>query len=223
MNEIRLKVGVFFFSLAYTLCKGEICMTKIHIFLFKQYQKIHVFCLLMLIAFQIVMNVRMNSFLWLAAFSSIFANLVYFATNPNKLKRRTYTLLAISSCFSLTTIAIRFLWIAFMIDLRNIRAFFLGMLIFGCLVILATKFIPYRKKSKLTLEKLTSRLKIVGWGLMIFLFFYQITLSYIFRPNFLTITSLTVSHFNLILVIWVYFDIKRLYQIKSPHQKALKL
>ena len=191
-------------------------MSSFRLFCFKQYFKIHLFCLLMMVVFRLFMHVQLGITLWLALIVSTVASSCYLFLKPFMITRDTYTIMALTSCFSLSIIALRFLWIALAIDLINMLYFVIAMVIFALIISFSIKFKGLRKKKKkLTQQALIKYGRIVGWGFLGFLFFYQLVLSYLLRPNFLTVMALSVSHLNLLLIIWTYFDLGRLYSSKS--------
>jgi len=125
-----------------------------------------------------------------------------------------YAMMAISSCFSFSTIALRFLWIALRIDLVNMMYFLFSMLVFAIVIAVVKKG---RRKKRRVRQKVdaTKYIRYLAWGFLLFLFFYQLVLSYLLRPNFLTVLALSVSHLNLLLIIWTYFDVRKLYEGKG--------
>ena len=189
-------------------------MNSLRQFAFRQYLKVHIFCLLMMVIFRIFMTIQMGFMLWIVLLSSTFGSIVYLVTKPFMLSKDTYTVMAVTSCISLSIIAQRFLWIAFRIDWRNMLFFFLSMLLFASLIaVWFRKKGWYRRKNQTMREKI-GRLRYTGWSFFFFLFFYQLILSYLLRPNFLTVLALTVSHMNVLLMMWTYFDVRRLYVSK---------
>jgi len=189
-------------------------MSGLRQFAFKQYFKVHIFCLLMMGIFRIFMNVQMGFVLWFVLILSIFGSIIYLVTKPFMLSKDVYTVMAVSSCISLSMIAQRFLWIAFRIDLRNMLYFLVSMLVFATIVTMWLRMKGYkrkRKKKHQTIREKVNKLRYVGWFFLLFLFFYQVILSYLLRPNFLTVLALTVSHMNLLLIIWTYFDVRKLH------------
>ena len=186
-------------------------MSGFRLFCFKQFFKIHLFCLLMMVVFRLFMNVNLGFFLWVVLIVSAFFSVVHLCLKPYMITKDIYAMMAISSCVSFSIIAHRFLWIALRIDLFNMMYFFLSMLIFAAIVMI----VRGRKKKKRAPQRrevdIVKYLRYLGWGFLLFLFFYQLILSYLLRPNFLTVLALSVSHTNLLLIIWTYFDVKRLY------------
>lgn len=190
-------------------------MSGLRQFAFKQYLKVHIFCLLMMVIFRIFMNIQMGFMLWVVLILSTLGIISYSLTKPFMLSKEIYAVMAVTSCISLSIIVQRFLWIALRIDLRNMLYFFLSMLIFASIVTLSfcVKGRNKKKQHRSVREKI-KRLRYTGWVFLLFLFFYQLILSYLLRPNFLTVLALTVSHVNLVLIIWTYFDVKRMYVSK---------
>ena len=190
-------------------------MSGFRLFCFKQFCKIHVFCLLMMIVFKLFMNVNLGFLLWIVVIISTLSIGLYLLYKPLIITKDIYAIMAVSSCVSLSIIAQRFLWIALRIDLINMFYFFLLMLIFAGIVVGSLKVLGWQKKRgkgcKMDFVKL---MRYVGWSFLVFLFFYQLILSYLLRPNFLTVMALSVSHTNLLLIIWTYFDVKKLYRNK---------
>lgn len=187
-------------------------MSGFRLFCFKQFFKVHVFCLLMMAVFRLLMNVNLGFLLWIALFVSSFSSGLYLLQKPYTITKDTYAILAISSCVSLSIIAQRFLLIALRIDLMNMMYFLLSIVIFGLIVAwqMHSKDQRKQKRHRKKVDWL-KRLRYIGWGFLLFLFFYQLVLSYVLRPNFLTVMALSISHGNLLLIIWTYFDVKRLY------------
>ena len=207
------------------LKRGDI-MSGFRLFCFKQFFKVHIFCLLMTAVFRLFMNVNLGFMLWLVLFVSTFSSGLYLLQRPYTITKDTYAILAVSACVSMSIIAQRFLWIALRIDLINMMYFLLSMLIFALIVVgkrhLANqkkhRYYRYRTQRKVDWLK---RLRYIGWIFLLFLFFYQLILSYLLRPNFLTVMALSISHGNLLLIIWTYFDIKRLYAPKYPPKRRV--
>ena len=189
-------------------------MSRLRLFLFKQYFKIHVFCLLMIVTFRLFMNVRVGFLLWLVIVISACNVLIGLATKTYFLSKDVYTIVAASACFSLSLISWRFLWVALAIDLRNMSHFLIAMLLFAGVTFVITKLLPHRKRRPRKSGRLMRKLRYTGWALLVFLFFYQVVLSYLLRPNFLTVLSLSVSHVNLLVIIWTYFDLKKLHRLQ---------
>jgi len=189
-------------------------MSRLHQFLFKQYFKIHVFCLLMIVTFRFLMDVHVGLFMWLVVVTSVCSVLIGITTKPFFLSKDVYAIVAVSACFSLTLVSWRFLWVALAIDLRNMMHFLVVMLIFALVTFIISKKLPHRKRKSWRSKRLIRRLKYIGWSLLVFLFFYQVVLSYLLRPNFLTVLSLSVSHVNLLVIIWTYFDLRKLYRLQ---------
>lgn len=193
----------------------EIKMSGLRQFAFKQYLKVHIFCLLMMVIFRIFMNIQMGLMQWIVLILSVLGSIIYISTKPFMLSKDIYAVMAVTSCISLSITAQRFLWIALRIDLRNMFYFSLSMLIFAGIVAVwfRVKSRNRERKNRMIREKI-KRLRYTGWFFLLFLFFYQLILSYLLRPNFLTVLALSVSHGNLLLVIWTYFDVRRLYVSK---------
>jgi len=167
------------------------------------------------------MNVSFGLLLWIVVIVSTSCIGIYLfykpyiASKPFMITKDVYTIMAVSSCISLSIIAQRFLFIALRIDLINMLYFFLLMVLFAGIVAGSMKVMGWRKKKGI--RRKGSFLKIIrhlGWGFLLFLFFYQLVLSYLLRPNFLTVMALSVSHVNLLLIIWTYFDVRRLYRYR---------
>jgi len=158
------------------------------------------------------MNVNLGFMLWIVVVVSTLCIGVYLLSKPLMITKDIYAIMAISSCISLSIITQRFLWIALRIDLINMMYFFLSMLIFAGIVAGSVKLGGWRRrkgfKRKVNLVKCMRHL---GWGFLLFLFFYQLVLSYLLRPNFLTVMALSISHVNLLLIMWTYFDVRKLY------------
>lgn len=191
-------------------------MEGFRLFCFKQFFKIHLFCLAMMVVFKLFMHVRFNVLLWLVLIFSIFCCGLYLRTKPYMLTKEIYATTAISSSFCMSIIAQRFLWIALRIDFLNMLYFFLSMVIFAMIISFALKFKTKKKQPRFRKKVCwVTRLRYMGWGFFLFLFFYQLILSYLLRPNFLTVMALSISHGNLLLIMWTYFDIKKLYGKKS--------
>jgi len=169
----------------------------------------------MMIVFKLFMNVNLGFLLWIVVIISTLSIGLYLLYKPLIITKDIYAIMAVSSCVSLSIIAQRFLWIALRIDLINMFYFFLLMLIFAGIVVGSLKVLGWQKKRgkgcKMDFVKL---MRYVGWSFLVFLFFYQLILSYLLRPNFLTVMALSVSHTNLLLIIWTYFDVKKLYRNK---------
>jgi hypothetical protein len=158
------------------------------------------------------MNVQMGLMLWIALILSVLASGISLLTKPFMLSKDIYTIMAVTSCISLSIIAQRFLWIALRIDLRNMGYFLLSMLMFATLVAVGLRIKGRNKKSESrTAREKIKKLRYMGWLFLLFLFFYQLILSYLLRPNFLTVLALSVSYTNLLLMMWTYFDVRRLY------------
>jgi len=191
-------------------------MSGFRLFCFKQFFKVHLFCLLMMAIFRLFMNVNLGFLLWIVLIISTLCSGIYMLYKPFMITKDVYAMMAISSCISLSIIAQRFLWIALRIDLVNIMYFLLSILIYGGIVMGVTK-LKGRKKRRRHRQKIEmiKRLRYLGWGFLLFLFFYQLILSYLLRPNFLTVLALSVSHLNLLLIIWTYFDVRKLYEMKK--------
>ena len=191
-------------------------MSGFRLFCFKQFFKVHVFCLLMMIIFKFFMNVNLGLLLWIVIIISCLCVGIYLRVQPRMITKDIYAIMAVSSCISLSIIAQRFLWIALRIDLINMMYFFLAMLIFAVVVAGSLKLGGRSKRKKYRRKvSFVKYLRYLGWGLLLFLFFYQLVLSYLLRPNFLTVLALSISHINLLLIIWTYFDVKKLYERKS--------
>ena len=190
-------------------------MSGFRLFCFKQFFKVHIFCLAMMVIFRMFMSVSLGFTLWIAMVISALASIGYLFLKPFMVTRDIYTIMAISSCISLSIIAGHFLWIALAIDFMNMVWFLVAMLVFSVLIAAGLKYSGSRKKRKRKKPRKKDDwlkyLRIIGWGFLGFLFFYQLVLSYLLRPNFLTVMALAISHFNLLLCIWTYFDIGRLY------------
>ena len=188
-------------------------MSGFRLFCFKQFFKVHVFCLLMMMIFKFFMNVNLGLLLWTVVVISTICIGIYLFFKPQRITKDIYAIMAVSSCISLSIIAQRFLWIALRIDLVNMMYFFLAMLIFAAVIAVSLRLGGWQRKRKNRRKKvsLIKCLRYLGWGLLLFLFFYQLVLSYMLRPNFLTVMALTISHINLLLIIWTYFDVKKLY------------
>jgi len=169
----------------------------------------------MMVIFRLFMGVSLGVTLWIAMIISALATSGYLFLKPFLITRDTYTIMAISSCISLSIIAGHFLWIALSIDWGNLMFFLIAMVVFAVIVLASSKLLRKRKKKKRTKTDYFTYLRIVGWGFLGFLFFYQVILSFLLRPNFLTVMALAISHFNLLLIIWTYFDIGRLYGSKT--------
>lgn len=167
----------------------------------------------MIVIFRLFMDVGTGFFLWLVVVISLCNLLIGLVTKAYALSKDVYTVVAVSACFSLTLVSWRFLWVALAIDLRNMFHFLMAMLIFSGLTFILTKLRPYRKRRSQKSGRWIRKLRYTGWTLMVFLFFYQVVLSYLLRPNFLTVLSLSVSHVNLLVIIWTYFDLKKLHQM----------
>ena len=188
-------------------------MSAFRLFCFKQFFKVHIFCLLMLVVFRIFMNMNFNFFLWVVFILSTLCSGIYLLMKPFMVTRDIYAIMAVLSCISLSIIARRFLWVALRIDLINMMYFFLSMLIFAVIIAIGMKLGGRRRSKKYKNAKARiKKLRYVGWFFLLFLFFYQLILSYLLRPNFLTVMALTISHVNLLLVMWTYFDVRRLYK-----------
>jgi len=159
------------------------------------------------------MNVNFGLMLWVAMMLSILCSGIYLTTKPFMITKDIYAVMAISSCICASIIAQRFLWIALRIDLINMLYFFLSMLTFGLIVAFGMRLRDQKKKRK-NRKKVdwVRRMRILGWCFLLFLFFYQLVLSYLLRPNFLTVMALSISHGNLLLIMWTYFDVKKLYE-----------
>jgi len=193
-------------------------MSGFRLFCFKQFFKVHIFCLAMMVVFRMFMGVSLGLMLWIALIVSTAASWCYLSTKPHQLTKDTYAVMAVASCFSLSIIAGRFLWIALSIDWGNLMFFLIAMVVLAVIVVGATRVAQSRKKRKRkrirTQKNAITYLRLVSWGFFGFLFFYQLILSFLLRPNFLTVMALSISHFNLLLIIWTYFDIGRLYSSK---------
>lgn len=190
-------------------------MSGLRQFAFRQYLKIHIFCLLMMVIFRVFMNIQMGFMLWIVLILSTMGIIINILTKPFMLSKDIYAVMAVTSCISLSIIVQCFLWIAFRIDLRNMLYFLLSMLIFAGIVAVSFRMKGRNKKRKsISFRKKVERLRHMGWLLLLFLFFYQLILSYLLRPNLLTVLALTVSHANLLLIMWTYFDVRRMYVSK---------
>jgi len=188
-------------------------MTRLRLFCFKQFFKIHIFCVLMTLVFNFFMKTNFGIDLWFVLILSTVNILIFLFTRKFKITCDHYTFAAITSCISLSIITVRFLWVAFFIDLFNMIYFFTSLLIFGIIVAVVIKM--KSSKSKVKKRKnvdIIKRLRYLGWSFLLFLFFYQLILSYLLRPNFLTVMALSISHLNLLLIMWTYFDILQLYK-----------
>jgi len=199
-------------------------MSGFRLFCFKQFFKVHVFCLLMMAVFRLFMNVNLGFMLWIVLLVSTVSSGIYLFQKPYTITKDVYALMAISSCISLSLIAQRFLWIALRIDLINMMHFLFSMVIFALIVggishlkgQKKRRYHRYQSHHRRVGKKVDwfKRLRYVGWSFLLFLFFYQIVLSYLLRPNFLTVMALSISHGNLLLIIWTYFDVRKLYERK---------
>ena len=188
-------------------------MSAFRLFCFKQFFKVHVFCLLMLVLFRFFMNVNFGLMLGIVFIFSTLCSGIYLLVKPFMVTRDIYAIMAILSCASLSIIAQRFLWVALRIDLINMVYFFLSMLIFAVIVAGGQVLLGRRRrKKKRSARSGIKRLRYVGWCFLLFIFFYQLVLSYLLRPNFLTVMALAISHANLGLIMWTYFDMRRLYR-----------
>lgn len=195
--------------------RGDL-MSGFRLFCFKQFFKVHVFCLLMMVVFRMFMNVNLGVLLWMVLIISTLCSLTYLLIKPFAVTKDIYAIMAISSCISLSIIAQRFLWVALRIDLINMAYFLLSMVIYGMIVMAVVRLKGRGKKRRSRKKKdMIKRLRYLGWGFLLFLFFYQLVLSYLLRPNFLTVLALSVSHINLLLIMWTYFDVKKLYEVKK--------
>ncbi|MCL2560469.1 MAG: hypothetical protein FWE07_08265 [Turicibacter sp.] len=191
-------------------------MSGLRQFAFKQYWKVHVFCLMMMVIFRMFMSVQMGLLLWVALILSVLGSGCYTFTKPHELSKDIYTLMAVTSCVSLSIVAQRFLWIALRIDFRNLFFFLVSMLVFAGIVIVRMRIKEHeRKRKRLTVREKIIKFRYAGWYFLLFLFFYQLILGYLLRPNFLTVLALSVAHANLLLSIWTYFDIRKLYARKQ--------
>lgn len=195
-------------------------MSAFRLFCFKQFFKVHIFCLMMMVVFRLFMNTSFGLLLWIALIASTFCSGVYLSHKPYMVTKDMYATVAIAACISLSIIAQRFLWIALRIDLLNMMYFLLSMLIFATLVAYGMR-VKDKKKRWRKPKKVDWFLvfRYAGWGFLLFLFFYQLVLSYLLRPNFLTVMALTISHGNLLLLIWTYFDVKQMYAKKRYRRK----
>ena len=185
-------------------------MSKFRLFCFKQFCKVHVFCLLMMAVFMLFMNVSLSFLLWIVIIISTLCIGIYFLSKSHMITKDTYAIMAVSSCISLSIIAQRFLFIALGIDLRDVMYFFLMMLTFagivaGCMK--AIGWIGFRQK-----VGFVRCMQYFCWAFLVFLFFYQLILSFLLQPNFLTVLALSISHSSLLLIIWTYFDVRKLYR-----------
>jgi len=170
----------------------------------------------MMVIFRLFMNVNLGFTLWIAMVISVLFSSYYLLTKSFMITRDTYALMAIASCVSLSIIAGHFLWIAIGVDLMNMIYFLMAMVVFAICITISVQFKRSKKKKKNRKQfDLIKFLRIIGWSFFGFLFFYQLVLSYLLRPNFLTVMALAISHFNLLLIIWTYFDIGRLYSSKT--------
>jgi len=185
-------------------------MSVFRLFCFKQFFKVHVFCLAMLVIFRLVMNINFGVMQSVVLLFSTLCSGVYLFLKPFMITKDIYALMAILSCTSLSMITWRLLLVALGIDFVNMMYFFLSMLIFT-LIIVGSQTLWQKRRKRRPLKKRLKNLRYLGWGFMVFLFLYQLVLSYLLRPNFLTVMALTISHANLLLMIWTYFDLKRLY------------
>ena len=190
-------------------------MSKFRLFCFKQFYKVHIFCLLMMVVFRLFMNVNWGLLLWVVIIISTFCIGIYLFHKPIMVTKDVYAVMAISSCISLSIIAQRFLFTALRIDIVNMLYFFLSMIAFAAIVLGIMKITGWRRRRGIRRKiGFIKFMRYLGWGFLVFLFFYQIVLSYLLRPNFLTVMALSVSHANLLLIIWTYFDVRRLYRRK---------
>jgi len=188
-------------------------MSGFRLFCFNQFFKVHLFCLLMMVIFRLFMGVRLGFLLWIVLIVSTICSGIYLCLKPYMITKDIYAIMAICSCFSFSIIAQRFLWIALRIDLANIMYFLLSMSVFATVIMVVKK--RKRKKRKVKKEvHVATYIRYLAWGFLLFLFFYQLILSYLLRPNFLTVLALSVSHLNLLLIIWTYFDVRKLYRGK---------
>ena len=141
-------------------------------------------------------KLRLSSGISKVKFKNIVA--VYFglATRHNRLRKRTamhgHAAMPISGLIK--------------IRMRMLMLIFAG-IVAGCM-----KVVNWRKKKKFKRVGFVKCMRYFGWGFLVFLFFYQLILSYLLRPNFLTVLALSISHVNLLLIIWTYFDVKKLYR-----------
>ena len=194
-------------------------MSGFRLFCFKQFFKVHLFCLLMMVVFRLFMNVNLGFLLWIALLISTSCSVIYLFLEPYMITKDIYAMMAISSCISFSIIAVSFLWIALRIDLVNMMYFLFSMLVFAAIVAVVKKDgRKSRKKGRGRRRRkvdIVKTMRYLGWGFLLFLFFYQLILSYLLRPNFLTVLALSVSHLNLLLIIWTYFDVKKLYGMKK--------
>jgi len=170
----------------------------------------------MMVIFRLFMDVNLGFLLWMVLVLSTLCSGVYLCLKPYMVTKDIYALMAISSCFSFSIIALRFLWIALRIDLVNMMYFLFSMLVFAMIIVIVKKRRRKGGKKRRVRQKVdaTKYIRYLAWGFLLFLFFYQLILSYLLRPNFLTVLALSVSHLNLLLIIWTYFDVKKLYEMK---------
>ena len=188
-------------------------MSRFRLFCFKQFFKVHFFCMMMLAVFRLFMGVHLGVVLGVSFGVSVVGSLSYLLIKPYQLTRKIYSAMAISASLSLTIVSCKFLWIALAIDFINMIYFLIAMVVFSVLITLGARYFEKRKKRKRkTSVDLIKFFRILGWCFFAFLFFYQLVLSYLLRPNFLTVLALSISHFNLVLIIWTYFDVGRLYK-----------
>jgi len=198
-------------------------MSGFRLFCFKQFFKVHIFCLAMMVIFRLFMNVNLGFTLWIALVISALSSCGYLLLKPFMITRDIYTIMAITSCISLSIIAGHFLWIALSIDWGNLMFFLAAMIVFAVIVLVSSKILRKRKNKKRTKTDYFIYLRIVSWGFLGFLFFYQVILSFLLRPNFLTVMALAISHFNLLLIIWTYFDLGRMYDSSKTRKVVVKL
>jgi len=170
----------------------------------------------MMVIFKLFMRVNLGFFLWIVVIISTLCIVIYLFYEPKMITKDVYAVMAVSSCISFFIIAQRFLWIALRIEFMNIMYFFLLMVVFAGIVAGSMKLRGWQKKNRFRKKVSFAKcMKYGGWGFLVFLFFYQMILSYLLRPNFLTVMALSVSHANLLLIIWTYFDVRKLYRRKG--------
>lgn len=195
-------------------CEWVIKMSKLRLFCYKQFFKIHIFCLLMMVVFRLIMNVELGFFMWISLIISVFCTLIHSFTKSDEITEYMYAIMAVLTCISLSLVTKRMLIIALRIDIRNFFYFLIAMSIFAIFVMWCTRAYDRRRINSSRKEHgkidYGKRFQYLGWAFLIFLFFYQIILSYVLRPNVLTIIALSISHLNLLLIMFTYFDLKNL-------------
>ena len=184
-------------------------MNFLHHLLFKFHFYTHVFCLIMLLILTLFINISFGLLMSLSLGFSLIGIIIHFyiKLNPQNITKDIYAITAVTSNISLSIISKILLFIAIRIDFMNFIYFLISLFIF----LIVTYFLLKKRNRKkmLPLGKIIKRAMLFAVFLLLS---YQIILAYFLRPNFLVNISLIISNINLMMLIFTYFDLKRLYK-----------